>query len=184
VDARGAAKLWAQAVAVAFVAALATVLVWRLTHRPPPPKVGGPAPAFSLSRLDGTGKVSLASLRGKTVVLNFFASWCDPCKREAPALEKLWQQYRGKGVVVLGIDTGPDARSDGRRFVSAHRLTYPIVFDPNAGVAMTKYAVGALPVTYVVDPHGRVVGGGVLGPVSDKGYAEAFRRDLQAALKS
>jgi cytochrome c biogenesis protein CcmG, thiol:disulfide interchange protein DsbE len=171
----------ARALAVAGVAMLATILVWRLTHHTPPPKVGAPAPAFSLRRLDGSGSVSLASLRGKTVVLNFWASWCEPCKREAPALERLWRRYRGRDVVVLGVDTGPDAKSDGRRFVAAHGLTYPIVFDPNALVAANSYDVAGLPVTYVLDRRGRVVGGGVLGPISDGGYAEAFRRDLEAA---
>jgi len=180
----GAVRLGAQALAVGAVAALATVLVWRLTHQTPPPKVGAPAPAFSLARLDGKGRVSLASLRGKTVVLNFWASWCTPCKREAPALEQLWQDYRGRGVVVLGVDTGPDARSDGRRFVAAHRLTYPVVFDPNALVAANRYSVSELPVTYVLDREGRVVGGGVLGPISDKGYAATFHRDFEAALGS
>src|SRR5581483_3554642 len=107
-------KLGAQAVAVAAVAALAAVLVWRLTHQTPPPKVGGPAPNFSLRRLDGDGTVSLRSLRGKTVVPNFCASWCDPCKREAPALEKVWNEYRSRGLVVLGVDSG-DVRSDARR---------------------------------------------------------------------
>ena len=177
-------KLVAQGVAVAGVAALATILVWHLTHKTPPPKPGALAPPFSLKRLDGTGSISLVSLRGKTVVLNFWASWCDPCKREAPTLEALWQQYRGKGVVVLGVDTGPDAKSDGRRFVAAHGITYPVVFDPNAVVASNRYDVPALPVTYVLDSKGRVVGGGVLGPISDKGFADAFRRDLEAALKS
>jgi cytochrome c biogenesis protein CcmG/thiol:disulfide interchange protein DsbE len=183
VDGRAAAKLWAQAVAVAFVAALGTVLVWRLTHRPPPPKVGGPAPAFSLSRLDGMGKVSLASLRGKTVVLNFWASWCGPCKREAPALEKLWQQYRDRGVVVLGVDSG-DAKSDARRFLSAHGITYPIVTDPDESVSGGRYGLPGFPATYVIDRRGHIVGGGVLGPVSEKAYADPFNRNLKAALKS
>ena len=114
----GRLKLGAQALAVAGVGLLATLLVWKLTHQTPPPKVGAPAPAFSLGRLTGGGDVSLRSLRGKTVVLNFFASWCDPCKREAPVLEQLWQQDRADHLVVLGVDTGPDAASDGRRFVN------------------------------------------------------------------
>jgi cytochrome c biogenesis protein CcmG/thiol:disulfide interchange protein DsbE len=180
----GALKLGAQALAVCVVASLLTVLVWRLTHQTPPPKVGAPAPAFSLTLLDGKGRVSLASLRGKTVVLNFWASWCGPCKREAPALERLWQDYRARGVVVLGVDTGPDAKSDGRRFVAAHELTYPVVFDPNALVAANRYAVSGLPVTYVLDREGRIVGGGVLGPISDKGFADTFHRDFEAALGS
>jgi cytochrome c biogenesis protein CcmG/thiol:disulfide interchange protein DsbE len=175
-------KLGAQAVAVAAVAALGSLLVWRLTHRPPPPKVGAPAPSFSLARLDGAGAVSLRSLRGKTVVLNFWASWCDPCKREAPALEQLWQQYRGKGVVVLGVDSG-DAKRDANRFLSAHGITYPIVVDPRELVAANRYGVPGLPATFVVDPRGRLVGGAILGPISDKAFAATFHRVFQAALK-
>ncbi len=175
-------KLVAQGVAVAVVAALATIFVWRLTHRTPPPKPGALAPAFSLQRLDGAGSISLRSLRGKTVVLNFFASWCAPCKREAPALEAFWQKYRSQGVVVLGVDSG-DAKSDARRFLSAHGITYPIVSDPNENLALGTYALPGLPVTFVIDRLGRVVGGPVLGPVSDKGYSDTFHRDVEAALK-
>ena len=112
------------------VGILASLLVWKLTHQTSPPKAGAPAPAFSLPRLDGTGDVSLASLRGKTVVLNFFASWCQPCKREAPDLESLWRHSRSDGLVVLGVDSG-DAKGSARRFLSAHGVTYPVVFDPN-----------------------------------------------------
>jgi cytochrome c biogenesis protein CcmG/thiol:disulfide interchange protein DsbE len=177
-------KLGAQAVAVAGVGLLATLLVWNLTHQTPPPKVGAPPPAFSLRRLVGSGSISLRSLRGKTVVLNFFASWCAPCKREAPVLERFWQQNRSQRLVVLGVDTGPDVASDGRRFVRAHGITYPVLFDPSANVASNRYDVPGLPVTYVLDPRGRVVGGPILGPVSDQPFAESFHRDLQAALRS
>jgi peroxiredoxin len=177
-------KLGAQALAMMGVGILASVLGWNLTHQTPPPKVGAPAPLFSLNRLAGDGELSLQSFRGKTVVLNFFASWCGPCKREAPVLEQLWKQDRAKGLVVLGVDTGPDAAGDGRRFVRAHGITYPVAFDPNATVAMSQYAVPGLPVTYVVNRRGRVVGNPVLGPVSDSGYSEEFDRELKAALKT
>src|SRR5262245_41016744 len=123
-------KLAAQALAVFWVSTLAGMLVWHLTHQPPPPQVGGPAPAFSLPRLAGNGDVSLASLRGKAVVLNFFWSGCPPCKREAPVLERLWRQDRSRGLVVLGVDTW-DFQSDGLRFVHAHGVTYPVVLDHN-----------------------------------------------------
>lgn len=178
----GPVKLGAQALAVMSVGILASVLGWNLTHQTPPPNVGAPAPGFSLPRLDGGGSVSLASLRGKTVVLNFFASWCSPCKREAPDLQSLWRRYRSDRVVVLGIDSG-DARNDARRFLSAHGVTYPIVFDPSEQLA-GLYAVPGLPVTYVLNRQGRVVGDPVLGPVSDSGYSQEFDRELKAALKT
>ena len=178
----GRLKLGAQALAVAGVGLLASLLVWKLTHQTPPPKVGSPAPAFSLPRLDGKGDVSLASFRGKTVVLNFFASWCGPCKREAPDLESLWRRYRSDRVVVLGVDSG-DARGDARRFLDAHRVTYPIVFDPGEKLAQGPYALPGLPVTYVINPAGRIVGDRVVGPVTDKGYSTTFHRDFNAALK-
>lgn len=180
----GPLKLAAQALAMMGVGILASLLVWKLTHQTPPPKVGARAPAFSLNRLTGSGDLSLASLRGKTVVLNFFASWCVPCKREAPVLERLWKRDRSDHLVVLGVDTGPDAANDGRRFVKAHGITYPVVFDPNAGVASNQYDLPGLPVTYVVNPQGRIVGDPVLGPVSDKGYSQEFARELKAALKA
>ena len=180
----GPLKLGAQALAVAGVGVLATLLVWRLTHQTPPPRVGRRAPAFSLHRLTGEGDLSLRSFRGKTVVLNFFASWCSPCKREAPVLEQLWREDRSDHLVVLGVDTGPDAASDGRRFVRAHGITYPVVFDPNAGVASNRYVLPGLPVTYILNPQGRIVGRPVVGPVSDKGYSELFRRELKAALNA
>jgi peroxiredoxin len=177
----GPLKLGAQALAMMGVGILASLLVWKLTHPTPLPKVGGPAPPFALHRLTGGGDVSLRSLRGKAVVLNFFASWCAPCKREAPALEQLWKQDRNDHVVVLGIDTGPDAATDGRRFVQAHGITYPVVFDPNANLAYIRYALPGLPATYVLNARGRIVGDPVLGPVTDNGFRQEFARELKAA---
>ena len=176
-------RLGAQALAVAAVAALFVVLVWRLTHRASAPAPGAPPPAFDLERLDGAGKISLASLRGRTVVLNFWASWCDPCKREAPALERVWQQYRRRGVVVLGVDSG-DAKSDARRFLAAHGVTYPIVSDPHELLSGNAYDIPGLPATFVIDGRGRIVGKVVLGPISDKAYSGAFHSNLAAAMRS
>jgi peroxiredoxin len=175
-------KLGAQALAVASVGLLATLLVWKLTHQTPPPKVGAQAPAFSLSRLSGDGDLSLRSFRGKTVVLNFFASWCNPCKREAPVLEQLWKEDRARGLVVLGVDAN-DFRGDAGRFIRAHDVTYPVVFDQHGSVA-GRYAVANLPSTYVLNPNGRVVGGQILGPVSEHDHSQALMRYVHAALKS
>ena len=178
---RGRLELAAQTLAIAAVGVLAGILLWKLTHQPPAPRVGQRAPAFSLQRLNGAGTISLASLRGKAVVLNFFASWCEPCKREAPALEKVWRDYRSQGVVVLGIDTN-DASNDARQFLSAHTVTYPTV--GGGGRLTGKYGIPGLPVTYVLNRQGRVVGGEILGPVNEQVHSQELYRDLHAALKS
>jgi peroxiredoxin len=157
------------------------VLVWRLTHQSSPPKVGSAAPHFALPRLDGGGTLSLAALRGKAVVLNFWASWCVPCKSEAPAIEQLWRRYKGQGVVFVGVDTN-DASSDARRFVSAHGITYPVVVDKGGLVAANRYDIADLPVTYFVNRQGRLIGSQILGGVN-KSLA-SFRRNLTAAMKS
>ena len=179
----GPLKLGAQALAMMGVGILASLLVWKLTHQTPPPKVGAPAPAFALGRLTGDGDLSLRSFRGKTVVLNFFASWCNPCKREAPVLERLWRRDRSQGLVVLGVDSN-DSRGDARRFVHVHDLTYPVVFDHDGRVASNRYAVANLPVTYVLNSKGQVVGGQILGPVSEHAHSQALMRYIQAASAS
>jgi cytochrome c biogenesis protein CcmG/thiol:disulfide interchange protein DsbE len=172
-----------QGLAVAGVTALLGLLVWNLTHQPSPPRVGGPAPNFRLDRVNGSGTLDLASLRGRPVVLNFWASWCVPCKQEAPTLERLWHEYRSQGVVFVGVDSN-DAVSDARRFLSAHGITYPVVHDANGIVAANKYDVANLPVTHFVDRSGRLVSVTVLGPVSEKAHADEFRRGLKAAMRS
>lgn len=176
---RGGLKLGAQAIAVAGVGVLATLLVWNLTHQTPPPKVGAPAPAFSLGRLTGDGDLSLRSLRGKTVVLNFFASWCDPCKREATVLERDWRRYRRRGVAFLGVDYH-DLAPDARRFVSAHALTFPMLED-GSGTVTGSYGIHQVPETYVLNRQGRIVAH-LAGPITAAGFSGEFRSVLAKAV--
>ena len=178
---RGRLLFAGQTLAIGAVGVLAGLLLWNLTHQPSPPRVGQRAPAFSLERLNGDGSVSLASLRGKVVILNFWASFCEPCKREAPALEKIWRDYRREGVIVLGIDTN-DASGEARRFISAHGVTYPTV--SGGGDLIARYGSLNLPTTYVLNRHGRIVGGEILGAVSDQPFSDELDRYLHAALKS
>jgi cytochrome c biogenesis protein CcmG/thiol:disulfide interchange protein DsbE len=175
-------KVGLQTVAVAAVAALLALLVWKVVHqnkgvaaqldegkRPA-------APHFDLSRLDGAGRLSLASLRGKVVVLNFWASWCAPCKSEAPRLEAAWRRYRDDGVVVVGVDA-QDFSGDARTFIRKHQLTYPNVHD-GPGDVLPKYGVTGFPETYFVGRDGRLVGERVQGEISKEKLIAGIRRAL------
>jgi cytochrome c biogenesis protein CcmG, thiol:disulfide interchange protein DsbE len=173
-------KVTGQVVALAAVAGLLGLLVWRLTHQSKPPKIGGPAPAFSLRRLDTSGTLALASLRGKPVVLNFWASWCVPCKGEAKMLEDAWQRYRSQGVVFVGIDWH-DVKSDARRFLDHHGVTYPTVLD-GSGSITDRYGVVGVPETYFIDRRGRLVGEHIVGTVVNQ--KNRFRSGVEAALGS
>jgi cytochrome c biogenesis protein CcmG/thiol:disulfide interchange protein DsbE len=173
-------KVTGQVVALAAVAGLLGLLVWRLTHQSKPPKIGGPAPAFSLRRLDTSGTLALASLRGKPVVLNFWASWCVPCKGEAKMLEDAWQRYRSEGVVFVGIDWH-DVKSDARRFLEHHGVTYPTVLD-GSGSITDRYGVVGVPETYFIDRRGRLVGEHIVGTVVNQ--KDRFRSGVEAALGS
>jgi cytochrome c biogenesis protein CcmG/thiol:disulfide interchange protein DsbE len=175
-------KLSAQLLAAAAVAGLLALLVWRLTHQPTPPKIGKPAPSFVLQRLDGNGKLNLRSLRGKAVVVNFWASWCGPCKTESAALERAWQKHRGDGVVVLGVDYH-DVVGDARDFVRRHGITYPIVRDHD-GLVGTRYDLSGVPETFFIDRRGRLVGSHLAGPVDKGGNVAKFEQGIKAALSS
>jgi cytochrome c biogenesis protein CcmG, thiol:disulfide interchange protein DsbE len=171
-------KATGQVIALAGVAGLLALLVWSVVHQEHAPGVGSTAPAFTLRKLEGPGKVSLASYRGKPVVLNFWASWCEPCKSEAAVLQRDWATYRGRGVVFLGVDYH-DLGSDARRFVNAHSLTFPMLQDGSGNVT-GRYGISQVPETYVLDREGRVVAH-LRGPITDPGFADEFRTAIAKA---
>jgi peroxiredoxin len=118
---------------------------------------GQGGPGFTLSTLDG-GRVSLADHRDKLVILNFWATWCQPCTLEMPSLEALWQRYRDRGLVVLGVsvDRGaPKTLLD--PYVRNLKLTFLILLDPDSRTS-DRWRVTALPWTFLVRPGGEVVG--------------------------
>lgn len=168
-------RLGAQGAAVLAVAALLALLVWKLTHQPHVAR--GKAPNFQLQRIDAEGKLSLAGFRGKAVVLNFWASWCVPCKEEAPRLEAASRKWGRRGVVVIGIDS-QDFTGDARRFARRYGLSYPLVHD-GPGEIRDLYGVSGFPETFFVDRGGRIVGDHIQGPVSEKVLDENIRQALE-----
>ncbi len=112
-----------------------------------------PAPDFALRLLDG-GDFPLQDHKGHAVVVNFFASWCVPCKAEAPALEKVHQDYKARDVQIVGIAI-QDTESAARAFVEEHGLTFPTGLDA-AGEIKQAYRVFGVPTTYFIDREGRI----------------------------
>jgi cytochrome c biogenesis protein CcmG/thiol:disulfide interchange protein DsbE len=181
------ARLVGQGVAIGLVALLFALLLWALVS-----DEGGDlaaaaargerptAPDFTLERLDEDGELTLSSLRGKGVVLNVWASWCGPCKEEAPFLETVWRENRARGLVVLGLDA-KDFRRDARRFVRKYGLTFPVVFD-GPGDTLGSYGVRGFPETFVLDREGRVLETFVGAVNSDEDRAE-LRAAVDRALE-
>jgi len=172
-------RLVSQLVALAVVGALLGVLVWRLTHQTPTGRTGGPAPLFRAKLLAGDGTLSLTSLRGKPVVLNFFQSSCAPCKAESKVLEAAYRRYRSQGVVFVGVDF-QDALGDARRFVRVHGITYPVVRDP--GPIVTRYGLIGTPETFFIDRRGRLASEPVIGTVVNQ--TKGFENGIRAAIDS
>lgn len=121
----------------------------------PTAELGRPAPGFELPRLDGDGTIALAGLRGTPVVINFWASWCEPCKDEAPELARAWEEL-GDAVRFLGVNI-LDGRDDALAFARRYGLGYPSLRDTR-GVVAKRYGVTGVPETVFIDASGRVAG--------------------------
>lgn len=138
-----------------------------------PPQIGGPAAAFTLNDLEGR-PVSLADYKGKVVLLNFWATWCEPCKKEMPEIQAAYEKRKEEGFVVLAVNFGenPDPTAS---FVHHGRLTFPVLLDRRADVA-ERYGVINLPVTFFIDPEGiireRIFG----GTLTAQGIEETFEK--------
>ena len=134
--------------------------------RPIEPHVGFQAPEISLRTFDGE-EISLSDYRGKPVIVNFWASWCPPCRAEMPALEKTYVEYRDKDLVILGINgLYQDSRQAVAKFTGDYGLSFPILADEQ-GMASKAYQVSALPTTFFIDANGIIQDIVIGGPMAE-----------------
>jgi cytochrome c biogenesis protein CcmG, thiol:disulfide interchange protein DsbE len=153
-------------IAVLAVLALVGLLVYGLVQKGSSRvAVGEQVPSTSLPRLEGAGDGSIARYKGRWVLVNFWASWCGPCKEEAPALEEFQRQHGGSGFTVLGIDTR-DLTDDGREFARRYGLSYPLLRDGDGGAAH-GFGTTGVPENFLVDPKG-IVRWETPGPVDEQ----------------
>ncbi|MHB8776578.1 MAG: peroxiredoxin family protein [Anaerolineales bacterium] len=129
-------------------------------------KEGFIAPDFTLDLLDG-GSVTLSDLRGKVVLVNFWTSWCPPCRLEMPAIEKTYRSYKDLGFVVIGLNlTAQDSEKDAANFIKEIGVSFPIALDRDNAVG-NLYLVTALPTSYFIDRKGVIRSIIVGGPMSE-----------------
>ena len=144
----------------------------------PAPVAGAPAPDFTLKTLDG-GEASLAQFRGQPVLINFWASWCPPCRLEMPDLVRAYEAHKAEGFVLLGINlTFQDSLPDVRAFVQEFHMTFPVLLDEKGEVTQSLYRLMGLPLSVFVNREGiivRVQIGAMTGEQIDQFVAEILK---------
>ncbi len=141
---------------IGFGALLITGLIIKepLTGASGAARVNQPAADFTLPLLGG-GEVTFSSLRGKPVVINFWASWCPPCRDEAPILEKVWQSYQDKGVTFIGVDI-QDTEEAALAYLKEFEITYPNGRDIDGRITI-DYGVSGIPITFFINREGLII---------------------------
>ena len=171
---------------------LAAAIIWTVGSRlpsgvgaplssSPSPREGFFAPDFTLDTLQGE-QVKLSSLRGKVIVVNFWTTWCPPCRAETPALERSYEAYKDLDVVILGVNlTDQDSLKEVESFVHEFGLTYPILLDRDGAVGLL-YQLSGLPTTFFINREGiirTVVIGGPMSETSIRSKIEALLKEVQ-----
>ena len=170
--------------AIVVTVAVIALLGFRLMQINAPALAAGAAPSFEFKTFDGQS-IGLAGLRGKPIVLNFWASWCQPCRDEAPLLETVWEQYRTQNLMVVGVDY-VDTEPEAKKFMQEFKITYPN--GPDIGTRVSQaYHITGVPETYFitrdgkllsgVDASGRVYGNWI-GPVPEDALRERVEKLL------
>lgn len=146
-----ARAFWAFMAVLAVVGLLAYGVISKGTARV---AAGEPIPERTLPALDGKGTGSVADYRGRWTLVNVWASWCEPCRQEAPALERFYRDERHRGFTVLGIDSR-DLSGDARSFARHYHLTYPQLHD-GPGDVVHDLGMTGFPESFLVDPQGKI----------------------------
>lgn len=139
-----------------------------------------PASDFRLPLYDpfnGQSEFQLSDYRGQTIVLNFWASWCPPCREEAPVLESVWRQYQAEDVIFVGVDIW-DTEQDARAYIREFNITFPNVID-NRGKVAVEYGLTGVPETYFITPEG-MISRKVIGAISQAVLEESIAEARQA----
>lgn len=156
---REARAWWKRALDVGLWVAVLGLLIWRFGPQVEAALgIGGtdtPAPDFAVTTLEGE-VIRLSELRGQVVLVNFWATWCAPCRLEMPGFQKVWEDYRDRGVVILGLSVDRGDRSQVERWVGDRQITYPIGFA--TGQVVRAYGgANVLPTSLLIDRDGRIV---------------------------
>ena len=164
----------------AVVLGAVTFALWRGGSVPAPLERGRPAPPFELADLDGSSRLGLSDLRGRVVLLNFWATWCKPCEDEMPAMERLYRALRGSEFEILAISVDADAEAVAR-FRDRLGLSFPILLDPGSEVSRTYQTTG-YPESFLIDRAGNLASGRFVGPRAwdDPEYQALVRRVLES----
>ena len=132
----------------------------------PAPQTGFLAPDFTLQTTDGKA-VTLSDLRGRAVLVNIWASWCVPCRAEMPAMQRVYDEYKDRGLIVLAVNsTVQDQAASARAFAAEFGLTFPILLDME-GIATRLYEVRALPSSFFIGRDGVIIEVVIGGPMSE-----------------
>ncbi len=165
-----AVRVW-QGVLVLILLAFVLLLAARLIQtNQSEQRASGSAPAFAFTTFDGQ-KISSADLLGKGVVLNFWASWCDPCRDEAAMLEETWQREQGNDIVFIGLDY-LDQEPAAKAYLAEFGISYPSGPDLQSAAAR-RYGIKGVPETFFIDPQGKIVDI-VIGPIVSQAKMEEY----------
>ena len=171
---------WGNVLVLLAVSSIVVLMGFGLTRNTdelPSPLVGNPAPGFALSTLDGDTAVSLATLEGRPMVVNFWASWCLGCLEEHPDLVRAWNRFGDRGLVMIGI-VYQDSPRNARDYIRKHGGGWTQLLDPGSRTAI-DYGVYGIPETFFIDRSG-TISHKHIGPVTDSVLTSEIGKILEA----